>query len=82
MEKDQMGPFVRCTEATAPAFRSLVKAWPELAALVRHTQAQGVFPGLRGLVVRLPAGLALEGGVEALAARIAAEQQQEGGHAR
>ena len=71
---EKKGAVVRCTEASAPAFRALIKAWPELEALVRHTQAQGVFPGLRGLSVRLPAGMPAAGGVEALAARIAVEE--------
>lgn len=33
--------------------QQVVKAWPELHALVQELQAQNLFPGLRGLRMRL-----------------------------
>lgn len=74
---------IRCTEANAPEFRALVKAWPELGDLVAQLQAQDLFPGLRGLSVTLPATQPRQpGAVGALAAQIAQEAAQEPRHAR
>ena len=44
---------IRCTPDNAPEFRDLVKRWPELNDLVRSLQAQGLFPGLRAMQIRL-----------------------------
>ena len=44
---------IACTPANAADFQRLVKSWPELHALVQSLQAQGVFPGLRGLSATL-----------------------------
>lgn len=42
---------IKCTAANAAEFQALVKNDPELLGLVQALQAQGVFPGLRGLSV-------------------------------
>ncbi len=42
---------IRCTAENAKEFQELVKADPELLALVQGLQAQNLFPGLRGLSV-------------------------------
>ena len=44
---------IRCTPDNARDMQQMVKQWPELHALVQDLQAQGVFPGLRGLSVTL-----------------------------
>lgn len=44
---------IRCTPDNAADMQRMVKAWPELHALVQHLQAQDMFPGLRGLSVTL-----------------------------
>ena len=44
---------IACTPANAAQMQRLVKAWPELHALVQHLQAQELFPGLRGLSITL-----------------------------
>ena len=44
---------IRCTADNAAQMQRVVKAWPELHALVQSLQAQGVFPGLRGLSATL-----------------------------
>lgn len=44
---------IRCTPDNARDMQQMVKQWPELHALVQNLQAQGVFPGLRGLSVTL-----------------------------
>lgn len=40
---------IRCTAENVHEVRDLVKADAELSALVASLQAQGVFPGLRGV---------------------------------
>lgn len=44
---------IACTEANAAQMREVVKQWPQLNALVKGLQAQGVFPGLRGMQITL-----------------------------
>ena len=44
---------IACTEENAAQMREVVKQWPQLNALVKGLQAQGVFPGLRGMRVTL-----------------------------
>ena len=44
---------IRATPDNATEMRALVSRWPELDALVRGLQAQGVFPGLRALSVTM-----------------------------
>lgn len=61
MDGDVSTRVIRCTESNAADFRALVNGWPELKALVLHLQAQGLFPGLRGMQVTLtgaPEGVA------------------------
>lgn len=53
MDEKQAQRVIRCTPENAAEMRSLVNRWPQLNALVRGLQAQGVFPGLRGLQVTL-----------------------------
>lgn len=36
---------------TAGEFRAVIRAWPELHALVQQLQAVNLFPGLRGLQI-------------------------------
>ncbi len=45
--------LIACNESNAGDFRALVKTWPELHALIGTLQAQDLFPGLRGLSLRL-----------------------------
>lgn len=40
---------VRCTEENAAEVQALVKQDPELLALVKQLQQQGLFPGLRAM---------------------------------
>jgi hypothetical protein len=65
MEENQPHPLakkvIRCTPDNAAAMQQAVKAWPELHALVQDLQAQGVFPGLRGLSITLTGSAALVG---------------------
>lgn len=42
---------IKCTEANAKEFQTLVKNDPELLALVQDLQSQGVFPGLRSMSI-------------------------------
>lgn len=44
---------IRCTPENAGEMRALVQRWPELNALVKSLQAQGLFPGLRALQITL-----------------------------
>ena len=44
---------IACTEENAAQMRQVVKQWPALNGLVSGLQAQGVFPGLRGLQITL-----------------------------
>lgn len=53
---------IRCTPDNARQMQLTVKAWPELHALVQDLQAQGVFPGLRGLSITLEGSAAFVGG--------------------
>lgn len=49
----QASRTIRCTLENAGDMQKAVKAWPELHALVQSLQAQGLFPGLRGLSITL-----------------------------
>ena len=53
MTEKQAKAVIRCTPENAAEVRDLVKRWPELDSLVRGLQAQGMFPGLRGLQITL-----------------------------
>lgn len=44
---------IRCTPENAAQFQQVVRAWPELHALVQGLQADDLFPGLRGLQITL-----------------------------
>lgn len=44
---------LRPTLETAGQWRAAIARWPELAGLIRQTQAQGLFPGLRALRITL-----------------------------
>lgn len=44
---------IACTEENATQMRAVVRQWPALHGLVTGLQAQGLFPGLRGLSVNL-----------------------------
>lgn len=44
---------IACTEENTAHMQQVVKQWPQLHALVKGLQAQGVFPGLRGMQVTL-----------------------------
>lgn len=46
-----MSRTIRCTEANQDEFRVLVKECDQLHSLVKGLQAQGVFPGLRGMSI-------------------------------
>lgn len=52
-QEGQATALIRCTPENAGEMRDLVQRWPELNALVRSLQAQGLFPGLRALQIRL-----------------------------
>ena len=68
---------IQCNETNAGEFRALVKAWPELGAVVADLQGQGVFPGLRCMRVDIETDdNAPAKGVGALAREIAAEGQK------
>lgn len=53
MTEKQAKAVIRCSPENASEMRDLVKRWPELDALVRGLQAQGMFPGLRSLQITL-----------------------------
>ena len=53
MDEKSRTRTIRCTPDNARDMQQMVKQWPELHALVQDLQAQGVFPGLRGLSVTL-----------------------------
>lgn len=42
-----------CTEENAAEFQKVVRAWPELHALVQGLQADNLFPGLRAMRITL-----------------------------
>ena len=44
---------IRCTPENVGEMRDLVRRWPQLNQLVRDLQAQGLFPGLRGVEITL-----------------------------
>lgn len=70
---------IPCTPDNAAEFRALVKAWPQLGTLVTGLQAQGLFPGLRGMRASLTGSFAEQGqGVGALAQAIASQAAQTG----
>jgi len=50
---DQNRKTIRCTPENAAQMQQVVKAWPELHALVQGLQAQDMFPGLRALQITL-----------------------------
>lgn len=50
---EEVKRVIACTEENAAQMRAVVKQWPQLQALVSGLQAQGVFPGLRGVEVTL-----------------------------
>lgn len=43
------------TPQTAGDFRAVIRAWPDLHALVQRLQADNLFPGLRGLQIAVTA---------------------------
>lgn len=44
---------IRCTQENGAQFQKVVRAWPELSALVASLQAQNLFPGLRAASITL-----------------------------
>lgn len=44
---------IRCTPENGAQFQRVVRAWPELHALVQSLQAQDLFPGLRAATITL-----------------------------
>lgn len=42
-----------CTQENAAEFQKVVRAWPELRALVQGLQADNLFPGLRAMRITL-----------------------------
>lgn len=44
---------ITCKPENQRDMAAAVKAWPELHSLVKGLQAQGTFPGLRGLRIKL-----------------------------
>jgi len=44
---------IACTPENAAQMQQVVKAWPELHALVQSLQAQDLFPGLRAMQIKL-----------------------------
>lgn len=66
-----------CTRENAAEFRELIKAWPELGAVVEVLQEQNLFPGLRAMRVGFRSDV--YGGVHtvgALAQKIAQEAEK------
>jgi len=45
------GSTVRCTAENVAEFRSFVKGWPEMVALIADLQKQHLFPGLRAVQI-------------------------------
>ena len=67
MMEETRSKTIRCTPDNAVEMQRMVKQWPELHALVQDLQAQGLFPGLRGLSVTLTGSAAfVAGGVDAV----------------
>ena len=50
---EEVKRVIACTQENAAQMRAVVKQWPQLQSLVSGLQAQGVFPGLRGLQITL-----------------------------
>lgn len=77
---------IAATPGNAAAMRDLIRAWPNLHALVQQLQADGLFPGLRGLQISLVG--APEWVAQGLAAPLpenataGATSRREGHHAR
>lgn len=44
---------IRCTPENGAQMQKVVRAWPELHALVQSLQAQDLFPGLRAVQITL-----------------------------
>lgn len=44
---------IRCTRENGAQFQKVVRAWPELHALVKDLQAQDLFPGLSAASITL-----------------------------
>jgi len=53
MMEETQTKTIRCTPENASEMQQMVKAWPQLHALVQTLQAQNLFPGLRALSVTL-----------------------------
>lgn len=53
MMEETQTKTIRCTPENAREMQQMVKAWPELHALVQTLQAQNLFPGLRALSVTI-----------------------------
>lgn len=53
VDNTQQTRTIRCTPDNVAEMRALVKAWPELHALVTAMQTQDLFAGLRGLQITL-----------------------------
>lgn len=45
--------MIACTPANQREMAAAAKAWPELHALVKDLQANGLFPGLRAMRIKL-----------------------------
>lgn len=72
---------ILCNEANAREFRELVKAWPELGAVVADLQVQGCFPGLRCMQVTITTAKGEPAkGVGALAREIGEEGRRGNDH--
>lgn len=56
MSDNRKWRVIKCTKETAPAFREVIKQWPELDHLVSGLREQGVFPGLKGLQIAIETG--------------------------
>jgi len=47
-----MGRWIRCRPETKNEFQDVIKAWPELNALVHALRNQDMFPGMRNIRIR------------------------------
>ncbi|MEG0921336.1 MAG: hypothetical protein RSD57_13630 [Comamonas sp.] len=88
MDKEKVQKVIHCRESNAAEFRQLVREWPALGKTVEALQAQGLFPGLRGLQITLTGdqqfvdgGVASVTGENGLLARSKALTGEEGGGA-
>jgi hypothetical protein len=74
---------IKCTAENVDEMKKVVREWPELHALVKKLQVEGLFPGLRSLQITLRGEKSwVDGGLAGLSPKNAPEGRNSGGEGR